>query len=302
MFVEIKKLSLSLALMLGVLFPVCDAAGNPTEGNDIIFFSGTLGQITQNLVNPYSGFEILIDDEFNINTTSYDGLGGEDILIGTGLGDYLNIRELGFTDPVVQNIEFFIAGDGGDVIQLADTSFTLGDIDINGGAGDDILWANIGDDLIRGATGNDILDGGPGHDELLGVNDNDTLIGGDGDDILDGGADDDILIGGPGIDVYIAGQGLDTIIEAPAAELNSIELPDGVLFSDLVFTESGQDLDITVGILGGITIVDQFLSSDHGIDTLVFSDSSTFDLRTLPEPASIAFLALGGLAVVRRRR
>ena len=85
-----------------------------TSGNDILFFQGTLGQITQNLTNPYSGFQILIDDEFMINNTSYDGLGGSDVLIGTSVGDYLNIVNPA-GQQTVANIEVFIAGDGGDV-------------------------------------------------------------------------------------------------------------------------------------------------------------------------------------------
>jgi Ca2+-binding RTX toxin-like protein len=166
-----------------------------TNGNDFIMFEGSLGQLTVTLTNAYTGYEILIDDEYNINTGTYDGMGGLDVLIGTNFGDFLSIG-----DPVgiqnVKNVEIFIAGDGGDAIQLDSTVHTLGDIQIFGGAGNDILWANIGNDLIMGADGNDILDGGPGHDELHGENDNDLLFGGEGDDYLHGGSGDDILFGG----------------------------------------------------------------------------------------------------------
>lgn len=166
-----------------------------TNGNDVIFFTGTLQQITATLTNPYSSKEFDVDDEFNVNNSSYDGLGGFDTMLLSNLGDYLSITDnVGI--QVVQNVENFIAGNGGDFINLADSNILYGDVTILGGAGDDILWANVGNDTISGANGNDILDGGPGHDTLDGNADNDQIFGGEGDDILRGGTGDDILFGG----------------------------------------------------------------------------------------------------------
>lgn len=166
-----------------------------TNGDDILFFEGSLGHLTMTLVNPYTGYEALIDDEYNVNSTTYDGLLGTDILIGTDHGDYLSIQNsVGM--QLVKNIELFIAGDGGDVINLASSNLTYGDVTIHGGAGNDILWANIGNDTIYGAEGNDILDGGPGNDYLRGNADHDILFGGAGNDRLDGGLGNDILYGG----------------------------------------------------------------------------------------------------------
>lgn len=166
-----------------------------TNGLDFIDFVGTLQTVTITLVNPYSSKSYDIDDEFNVNSSSYDGLGGFDFLTFTDFGDYLSLTDNTGT-IVVQNIESFIAGDGGDVINLADATLTYGDVQIVGGDGDDILWANIGDDSIQGGFGNDIIDGGPGHDNLQGQAGNDQIFGGEGDDRLDGGDGDDILYGG----------------------------------------------------------------------------------------------------------
>ena len=166
-----------------------------TNGTDFIDFVGTLQQVTITLVNPYSSKEYDVDDEFNVNSSSYDGQGGFDFLSFTNHGDFLTLTDN--TGIIyVKNIESFIAGNGGDVINLADETETYGNVQIVGGDGDDILWANIGDDNIQGGLGNDIIDGGPGDDILLGQNGNDQIFGGEGDDRLDGGAGDDILYGG----------------------------------------------------------------------------------------------------------
>jgi Ca2+-binding RTX toxin-like protein len=173
-----------------------------TEFDDFIFFTGTMQQITTTLTNPYSSKSYFIDDEFNVNNSLYDGLGGTgDILFMTNFGDALSVND-GFGVQLVKNIEIFIAGNGGDIINLADADITYGDVQIFGGNGDDILWGNIGNDLIEGGGGNDIIDGGPGNDELIGGvvgfggDDNDQIFGGEGDDIIRGNDGDDILYGG----------------------------------------------------------------------------------------------------------
>lgn len=97
-----------------------------------------------------------------------------------------------------------------DKIFILGTFNPTGAIRILGGAGDDILLVvgktntvielqgGAGDDLIKG-SGNDILVGGDGDDLLVGGNGSDILIGGNGADRLVGSADDDILIAGTSV-------------------------------------------------------------------------------------------------------
>lgn len=167
-----------------------------TQFDDVIFFTGTIQTVTTTLTNPYSSKSYFIDDEYNVNNSSYDGMGGTgDILFMTSFGDFLTIKnDIGV--QLVKNMEIFIAGNGGDVINLADDTLTYGDVTILGGAGDDILWANAGNDTISGSFGNDIIDGGPGFDQLNGDDGNDQIFGGAGDDTLTGGDGNDFLYGG----------------------------------------------------------------------------------------------------------
>ena len=163
-----------------------------TGGNDLLTFNGVVQQLTMTITNAYSGKTLLIDDEFNVNTSSYEGLTGIDTLLMSNRGDAIFLTNNAGVQMVF-NIETIVAGAGGDVIKLDDATITLGDMTIDGGAADDILWANAGNDVIRGLTGNDIIDGGPGNDNAQGGADNDTINGGAGADWLQGGDGNDAL-------------------------------------------------------------------------------------------------------------
>lgn len=167
----------------------------PTNGDDTINFSGTLGQLTVAMTNPYSGRVIEIDDRYNVNNSTYDGLGGTDTLhIATsgGRGGALFVTDnVGM--QVIRNIEIITTGNGNNIINLAHASIVLNAFTITGGNGDDIIWGNAGDDVINGGRGDDIIDGGPGDDVINGGRGDDDLTGGAGSDILDGGRGDDII-------------------------------------------------------------------------------------------------------------
>ena len=170
-----------------------------TNGNNTFFFQGSAEQLNMSFTNPYSGITYTISDEYNSNDVSYEGLAGIDTLFMTNYGDAIFIRNPNTGVQMVSNVEVFHAGDGGDVIHLADTEYVLGDTTIDGGASDDIILANAGNDLIRGRQGNDILDGGPGDDLIhggggTGNNSNDDWIsGGLGADYLNGEDGNDTL-------------------------------------------------------------------------------------------------------------
>ncbi len=166
-----------------------------TNDDDLFDFNGTLGQLITTLINPYSGEIIYIDEEKNVNNDIYHGMNGNDVILFTNFGDALFIVNA-MNQQTVVDVEVFIAGDGGDVIHMADDTIVINDLIIFGGAGDDILWANSGNDEVSGAAGNDRIDGGPGNDRIFGENDDDALNGGDGNDRLNGGDGNDVLYGG----------------------------------------------------------------------------------------------------------
>ena len=181
-----------------------------TESNDLIGFQGNIQNVTETLVNPYDGTSVSINDTYNVNTASYDGADGTDVLNMSPIGDYLSLND-GNGNATVTNVERFIAGAGGDVVNLSDANLILGDVLISGGSADDILWSNIGNDTVNGGDGHDIINTGPGHDIANGDNGNDTLYGGSGNDTLSGGTGNDTLFGGSEDDRLLGGEGNDTL-------------------------------------------------------------------------------------------
>jgi hypothetical protein len=90
---------------------------------------------------------------------------------------------------------------GNDVFDNTETQ-TVPDY-VDGGAGNDTMWAGDGVDTLIGNTGDDALFGERGADQLDGGSGADTLDGGDGNDLLDGGTGVDRLSGGNGDDTLI---------------------------------------------------------------------------------------------------
>ena len=87
-----------------------------------------------------------------------------------------------------------VNGQGGEDVITGSTGLAgLIDLDLDGGADNDLLTGGDGDDTLRGGSGNDTLDGGAG---------NDNLSGGRGNDELDGGAGTDECSGGPDSDTF----------------------------------------------------------------------------------------------------
>ena len=250
----------------------------------LYFFSGNFESLSSTITNPYSGDIYVINGTYLVNNEIYTGTVGEaDTLLMTVDQETLFLlSESG--DVVLDSIETVLGSNGSDIFNLASTVHFLDDIQINAGNGDDLVWSNVGNDHLTGNNGNDILHGGPGNDLIEGNDDNDILKGGEGDDTLDGGTGDDVMEGGVGSDTYIAGDGNDTITESASADINVIELPTGIVEADLSYNFNGNDLEITVGTSGVITIIGQYDAADSGIDTLNFSDGSTLDLRTVTLP------------------
>lgn len=92
---------------------------------------------------------------------------------------------------------------------------TPGRNEIDGGAGDDLLYGLAGADEMDGGAGNDGIYGGEDADDLDGDAGNDSLFGGTGNDLLNGGAGDDLLTGGEGADIFefYRGSGRDVVTD-----------------------------------------------------------------------------------------
>lgn len=246
-----------------------------TDQSDFLTYEGDILHMSGMLTNPYSGEVVFYDDDFNFSLSTYDGLGGNDFLIMSNVGDALFLVR---NDVVaVKNVEVFVAGAGGDLVILADEVETYGPVTINGGDSDDVLWGNVGNDYLIGFDGNDHMVGGPGDDRILGGVGQDYLNGGVGADYLLGEVGDDLLVFsvdeineqnlGISHDKYDGGEGVD-ILEMTDGD-DYLQIEDdispyhvnafGQRISDIEIIESGAgddvvDLDSDVYAYGNVTV------------------------------------------------
>jgi cysteine-rich repeat protein len=213
------------------------------SGTDLSFAGSapTTPLIDLTLVNPYDeDISAQLTGQFNVNQSSYEGLGTDDVLTGTNLGDFLLVQ-----DPVgtqrICGVETILAQNNFDAFVLADDFIVLGDMVIEGGNASDWLWANAGDDTLRGNNGVDWLDGGPG---------NDIVEGGTGDDRI-------TIWPGSGFDSISGGDNTDTVeIDAIESQILITPAADPAYELDISYlgTPMAQIREVELIVIGGVTI------------------------------------------------
>ncbi|MCJ8329152.1 MAG: DUF4347 domain-containing protein, partial [Lentisphaeria bacterium] len=206
--------------------------------------------------------------------------------------------------------------EGADVIDFSGFNNTNILLDLDGGAGNDIIKGGISKDgsILSGGLGNDIITGGSAAEYIFGDEGDDTILGGAGADIIVGGVGTDTIDGQGGDDIYLYGStrderygwGSDTVTDSGAStgdklDMTAIRSSDSLLFSltstgGLVtagdagstakrVTITGTGIDHYLGGKGSdiFNIVSNgannwTLDGDEGADTYVVSSSLTGNL------------------------
>jgi hypothetical protein len=166
--------------------------------------------------------------------------------------------------------------------------------DLNGGAGDDLIYSGSGNDTLRGGSGWDRLFGGDGDDTIYGEGDNDWLTGGAGADLLDGGAGFDTV-------TYNSAQSGITLSLATGSSsgdaagdvLRSIEQIVGSPYADTIVGSlendtigGGDGNDSINGSAGDDVLMPDF--GDDVVDGGIGTDTLVLDYSFLPTQA-VAF-------------
>ena len=185
----------------------------------------------------------------HLTATSVSGQAGDDVLIGSEIGDELvggggvdSLRGGTGSDHLTPGAgggetiggkgrdTIAVAGDGDWKINdarvrlvQADEVTTLASIEIaavTGGPGANLISGGsfTGNLRLKGRGGGDLLQAGTGDDRLLGGDGNDFVQAGDGDDELEGGVGDDSLSGESGNDELRGGRGDDMCRGGPGAD------------------------------------------------------------------------------------
>lgn len=121
---------------------------------------------------------------------------------------------------------------------------------LNGDAGNDLLQGGAGLDTLTDTVGNNLLDGGAGAD---------TLTGGAGKDMFIGAASNDVIVTGGGADIIVfnRGDGQD-VVNASTGKDDTVSLGKGVLYADLLFKKTANDLVLVTGAAEQITFKDWY--------------------------------------------
>jgi Ca2+-binding RTX toxin-like protein len=221
-----------------------DAAGDTFHSIENIIGStygdSLIGDNNRNVLNGIGGDDFLF------------GLGDDDVLIGGEGADHLDGGE-GIDLASYENAHERV------VVNLSNPSVNEGDA-----AGDSYysiegLVGGSGNDDLTGDDNANLIFGGEGDDYLYGGGGNDLLDGGDGHDRLEAGTGADSLFGGLGSDTFAFHKanftpGLRDVIvdfQTSAASDNDTILLEGLVWSDVTYTDLGADALMTIKLGGG---------------------------------------------------
>jgi Ca2+-binding RTX toxin-like protein len=251
--------------------PLTNVTGTGTGATANITVAGN-AVTTVTIVNAGSGY--VAGNTLTANNANLGGAGaGFQVAVNT-IANYekLTVNALG----------------GNDSVTLAALTVPLGDPDIFGGIGDDLLVGSPIADNIFGGAGNDVIQGLGGVDNLYGEVGNDQITGGTENDNMFGGDDGDTLIwnNGDGTDVMEGGAGTDTTI------VNGRGTAVGDVFTINANAANPTRVDfrrITTGPFGlDIAAVENLaVNGGLGADSFTVGDLYTTDLRNVDLDAGI---------------
>ncbi len=256
---------------------------NRGDGNDTIVASGEqFGDATPGKVD---------------SITFGAGIRPEDIELGHGVSDELvfRIKDAGET----LRINGFLASPSGGLSKAAASGGGGGAVSIHivdqalfaGGtvwdyamlsSPTDVLIGDGNDNSLYGTESDEIISGGGGNDWIGGFGGNDVMNGDSGDDVLYGGTGNDTLCGGAGGDSYFIrlGDGHDTIADGTGS--NRIIFSDDILADFVSGGRSGSSVWL-VTQAGDRIGFDELGVGQYSIDTVEFSDGSTWNAETLKQ-------------------
>jgi Ca2+-binding RTX toxin-like protein len=247
-----------------------------TSGDGYDKLSGGAGNDTY-LIQATQG-ETIIDDNEGVNTVvlgegidpnliTGDYVGGTDgnlyLSLDLNSGHTLHIRTSFGADNSGGSIVYKTAD--GQVVsqdQLAGVLLSPLNFTADANAALQMKGSRFGD-VIIGSNFADRIQGGAGDDQIAGGDGDDNLDGEAGDDLLVGNQGNDRLSGGAGADTYRLerGMGKDTLVEQ-GADLNTLQLWNGLTISDFFVGRSGDDLHLTIkNTYEGVILKDYFASS-----------------------------------------
>ena len=185
------------------------------DGGPIIWVRGDSGNDRISIFARDGKLKVLLngkESSTNARSVKINGNGGNDKIV-IDLGD--DFADVKCTIEGGAGNDTLWAGPGPDRIYAGD-----GDDIISAGGARDSVYADAGNDFLRGGGSSDLLDGGEGYDTIFGDAGNDNISGGANPDRLRGGDGNDTLRGNGGRISSPAKRAM-TIFSAPPAPMSS---------------------------------------------------------------------------------
>ena len=200
-------------------------------GESIVFSQNASGPVLVNGANttaaPCSTRRATVTNTTAISVTGFTGdedvtiqmdvAGADTAIVSWGTINWtINLRSVTIdgSDLTTDDLDIALGASGIDLNNDDNLDVTLAaveDVFVDGGDGDDTIWAAGSTATGAAFTVNLTATGGDGGDTLLGGVGNDTLKGHAGNDTLKGAAGNDRLNGGPGNDICKGGPGADSV-------------------------------------------------------------------------------------------
>lgn len=175
--------------------------------------------------------------------------------------------------------------------EFAEVTFLAGPLDVNTGAGADLVIGGSGDDQILTGAGEDLVVGGAG-DDTIGLGAGDDLAGVDprfpddglspafgnvdlGDDVIRGGGGNDELVDAYGSNTIFGNQDNDIIFTLDFDEDTTEATPDtvdGGAGDDLMFVDRGDEVTTGGGDDGVLVDVTSYDDGGDDIETVTITD------------------------------
>jgi parallel beta-helix repeat protein len=176
------------------------------------------------------------------------GLAGDDGYVVSNRHTVIEEAAAGGRDSVVASVDFILPANVENLTLTGSARIAIGNAEDNVLKGNELgndMDGMAGDDMIFGGDGSDRINGGEGNDTLHGDGGGDSLEGGRGNDVLFGGAGDDILLGGEGSDRLTGGSGADTLSGGAGADRFLFTAEDALSGGiDLILDFSRTDSDL----------------------------------------------------------
>ncbi len=285
-----------------------------TNEADTYRLEGLNGRVDSITINAGGGVDLI---EVQGDASASNAFFGTLFLDGGSGDDYLRVDPSVLGVAATSSSYILRGGDGGDRIKLlkdkdddaaaaSAVSYSYSGVNIEGGAGDDVLFGHTGSENFLGGDGNDVIyafagddtidagnqddyvTAGPGNDTITAGAGNDRVLAGVGQDVVHGGAgndrllgqdDADTLYGDAGDDVLIGGLGDDTLYGGDDSDAFNWQLGDG---ADIVSGDAGDDQLSMIAYMidedAFYSDPDNYVIDDAAVDTLQITATSTDDV------------------------